>query len=312
MDPLTQTIALLRPRVPAWKQLEATGDWAFRFPAITGIAFCLVAAGRCRFQVGRRAARPLEAGDYVLLTAPPSWSLAGGKPVTPVDAERVRAGSARRARVVRPGDGPVTRLFGGHFVLDRSNAGLLDNLMPAVVEIRSSAPTATRLRGVLELVDNEAMADRPGRTVILERLLEVMLVEAIRDGASQASEGRTGLLAGLADPQLATALGAFHGEIRRGWTVAQLAAVAGMSRSVFAERFTRVVGLPPIDYVVHWRMAFAKDALRFGRRRLTDVAGDCGYRSVSAFSTAFRRTVGCSPARYAHGEAVSASGPPAP
>jgi AraC-like DNA-binding protein len=84
-----------------------------------------------------------------------------------------------------------------------------------------------------------------------------------------------------------------------GWTIARLAAVAGMSRSVFAERFSRTVGRPPIDYLLRWRMAVAKDALRARDRRLAEIAFACGYESVSAFSTAFTRTVGCPPSRYA-------------
>jgi AraC-like DNA-binding protein len=102
----------------------------------------------------------------------------------------------------------------------------------------------------------------------------------------------------LADPRTAAALRALHADIRHGWTVDRLAATAGMSRSAFAARFSRIVGLPPIDYLLHWRMAVAKDALRRGHR-LTAVALDCGYQSVSAFSVAFSRTVGRSPSRYA-------------
>jgi len=108
------------------------------------------------------------------------------------------------------------------------------------------------------------------------------------------------MLAGLRDPQIAPALRVLHADIRRPWTVADLAAAAGASRSVFAERFARVVGASPIDYLLHWRMALAKDGLRAGRR-LADVAFASGYNSASAFSTAFSRTVGCPPARYAAG-----------
>ena len=80
-----------------------------------------------------------------------------------------------------------------------------------------------------------------------------------------------------------------------------ISTIAGMSRSTFAERFTTIVGLPPMDYLLRLRIALAKDALRFGGARLADVASSSGYRSVSAFSTAFRRVVGCSPAKFAAG-----------
>jgi AraC-like DNA-binding protein len=126
-----------------------------------------------------------------------------------------------------------------------------------------------------------------------------MLVEAIRHGSGHGGEARQGSLAGLADRQVAAALRALHADITRQWTVRQLADIAGSSRSVFAERSHRIVGMPPIDYLTHWRIALAKDALRSGAGRLDEVAFACGYQSASAFSTAFNRVVGCSPARYA-------------
>ncbi|WP_300752056.1 AraC family transcriptional regulator [Janthinobacterium sp.] len=126
-----------------------------------------------------------------------------------------------------------------------------------------------------------------------------MLVEAIRHSAGQHGMPHPGLVGGLADKQLALALTAMHADVRHGWSVSKLAAVAGASRSAFAERFTRVVGGAPMAYLLHWRMALAKDALRLNDARVEQVTFACGYNSASAFSTAFTRSVGCSPARYA-------------
>jgi AraC-like DNA-binding protein len=217
-------------------------------------------------------------GDYFMLAAPPDRTINH-------DASRDAA--------------PVTRLVGGHFSFDDANAGLLTGLIPPLTEIRSCESSAVRLRGLLHLIDDEATSDRPGCELIVTRLLEIMLVEAIRHGADRDDRVHSGLLAGLADRHLAAALRALHADSRRSWTVAELASAAGISRSVFAERFSRIVGMPPIDYIRHWRMALAKDALRSGASRLAEVAFECGYESVSAFSTAFSRTVGCSPAKYA-------------
>jgi AraC-like DNA-binding protein len=107
------------------------------------------------------------------------------------------------------------------------------------------------------------------------------------------------LLSNLGDQKIAAALRTLHADIKRPWTVAQLADVASASRSLFAERFNRIVGMPPSDYLMHWRMALAKDALRCRDGRLAEVAFACGCQSASAFSTAFSRVAGCSPARYA-------------
>lgn len=305
MDPLTQTIALLRPRGLLWKQAEARRDWAVRYPANNGAVFCLVASGSCVFQMPGRKPSLLREGDFLLLTAPPAWTLGSSSELVPADFVKVqpRAGVVRGTLGSRK-SGPVTRLVGGHFWFDDANAPLLDGLLPEIVEIRSSNADAARLRGVLDLIGNEASADRPGRSLVLDRLLEVLLIEAIRSSAMHTAGDRCGLLAGLADPRIAVALRALHADIGKGWTVARLAAVAKMSRSVFAERFSRIIGLPPIDYLLRWRMAVAKDALRAGHRRLAEIAFDCGYESVSAFSTAFARTVGCPPSRYAALRAV--------
>ncbi|MFZ6645398.1 AraC family transcriptional regulator [Undibacterium sp. TJN25] len=281
MDPLTQAITLLRPKALNWKHAEASGNWTKQFQKTEGVAFCLIAEGTCRLQVSGQVSKPLQQGDFLLLNAPPEWTLAEGA-ASPADE-----------------NGSVTRIFGGHFTFDTANAALLKGLLPAEVIVRSSDPAAARLCGLLDLIGDEALSDRPGRTLMLERLLEAMLVEAIRYAANQINEVRSGLLAGLADTQIAASLRALHADMRHSWTVAQLAAVAGMSRSVFAERFGRIVGLPPIDYLLQWRMAQAKEALRAGHSSLSQIAFDCGYQSVSAFSTAFSRTAGCPPARYA-------------
>jgi AraC-like DNA-binding protein len=289
LDPLTQTVRLLRPTALSWKAGEVTGDWSLKFRSHSGVSFCLVAAGSCRLELPGFEPRRLAEGDYFMLAAPPDWSLSDGAPVCGVAFEDIGRLDAAA----------VTRLVGGHFSFDDANAGLLTGLMPSAIEIRASEAGAGRLRAILHLIDDEAASDRPGRELIVTRLLEIMLVEAMRHGADRGDSVQQGLLAGLGDRYLATALRALHADVRRNWTVTLLASAAGMSRSAFADRFRRIVGTSPIDYVREWRMALAKDALRSSASRLAEVAFACGYESVSAFSTAFSRSVGCSPAKYA-------------
>lgn len=299
MDPLTQLVALLRPRALLWKQMIATGEWAVRFPPNDGVAFCVVARGRAVFQARGRAPMVLGAGDFLLLTAPPAWTLGSSETAVPANYATVYAGAHAPATHVGQGTtGPGARVLGGRFAFDHANAALLEGVLPAIVAVHAPDPGAARLRAVLDLVGDEASADRPGRTLVLDRLLEILLIEAIRHGDRHAADQR-GLLAGLADPQIGAAIRALHADARRPWTLAQLAALAGMSRSVFADRFGRLLGVPPIAYLLRWRMAMAKDALRSGEARVSDVAFACGYQSVHAFSAAFRRVVGCPPSQYA-------------
>jgi len=222
LDPLTETVTLLRPRGLLWKQATASGEWAVRYPAHNGAVFCLVAGGSCVFQMPGRAPTPLREGDFVLLTAPPVWTLGSEISVVPLDFVRAHISSGIHKRSLGRGKGPATKLLGGHFRFDDANAPLLDSLLPAVIVIRSSNADAGRLRAVLDLIGNEASSDRPGRNLVLERMLEVLLIEAIRSGAMQEATGtadRQGLLAGLADSRIAAVLRApwrYRPELDRG------------------------------------------------------------------------------------------------
>jgi transcriptional regulator GlxA family with amidase domain len=135
---------------------------------------------------------------------------------------------------------------------------------------------------------------------VLTRLVEVLLVEALRSTSN--GDAPPGLLRGLADERLAPAMRQMHGQPARSWTVAALAKTAGLSRSAFFERFTRVVGRPPMEYLLAWRMAVAKDLLRRHELGLAEVAERVGYASASTFSTAFSRHVGQAPSRYARAQ----------
>src|SRR5690606_17956549 len=136
-----------------------------------------------------------------------------------------------------------------------------------------------------------------GRDLVLTRLVEVLLIEALR--ATPAKDAPPGLLRGLADAQLAPAIRQMHRQLARPWTVAQLAKAAGLSRSAFFERFARTVGLPPMEYLLAWRMSVARDLLRRQGLGVAEVAERVGYASASTFSTAFSRHVGQPPGRYA-------------
>jgi AraC-like DNA-binding protein len=132
---------------------------------------------------------------------------------------------------------------------------------------------------------------------VLTRLVELLLIEALR--AAPSAHAPPGLLRGLADATLAPAIRHMHDHVSRSWTVGQLARTAALSRSTFCERFTRTVGLPPMEYLLGWRMAVAKDLLRRGDLAIGEVAERVGYGAASTFSTAFSRHVGVPPSRYA-------------
>ncbi|RYZ44069.1 MAG: AraC family transcriptional regulator [Myxococcaceae bacterium] len=294
VDPLSEVIALLQPRAVFSKGISGAGRWGVRYSDFGQPSFCAVLEGRCRLAVDGQPALTLMAGDFVLLPATPGFTLSGFEPVraeridpkvTPSPKGEVRHGTR--------GGHPDVRLLGGYFVFDSPDAALMVSLLPALVHVRG----VERLSVLVRLVGDETGEQRSGRDLVLTRLVELLLIEALRSTSSD--DAPPGLLRALADARLAPAIRQMHGHLTRPWTVAQLAKSASLSRSAFFERFTRTVGLPPMEYLLDWRMAVARGLLRRRELAISEVAERVGYSSASTFTTAFSRHVGQSPGRYA-------------
>lgn len=293
-DPLAEVIALLQPRTVFSKCISGAGRWAVRYSEFGQPSFCAMLDGSCRLAVDGEKPITLEQGDFVLLPATPGFVMSGFEPATPVQLDpKAMASRTGEVRHGSRGGRPEARLLGGYFVFDSPDAGLLVSLLPALVHVRG----IERLSTLVQLVDGEARGRRAGRDLVLSRLVEVLLIEALRSTSGQ--DAPAGLLRGLADARIAQAIRHMHGNPARSWTVEQLATKAAMSRSAFYTRFTRTVGLPPMEYLLAWRMAIAKDLLRRQEIGLTELAERVGYGSASAFSTAFSRHVGQPPSYYA-------------
>ncbi|MET0755122.1 MAG: AraC family transcriptional regulator [Pseudoxanthomonas sp.] len=293
-DPLSDVIALLQPRAVFSKRISGAGRWGVRYSEFGQPSFCAVLEGTCLLAVDGHAPVTLEAGDFVLLPATPGFVLSGSQAVQPerVDPKLTPSPSGEVRHGTRGGK-PDARLLGGYFMFDSPDAGLLVSLLPALVHVRG----VERLSVLVRLVGEESIEQRPGRELVLARLVEVLLIEALR--ATAGEDAPPGLLRGLADARLAPAMKQMHGQVARAWTMAQLAKKAALSRSAFFERFSRAVGMPPMEYLLAWRMAVAKDLLRRQELGIAEVAERVGYGSASTFSTAFSRHVGQSPSRYA-------------
>ena len=293
-DPLSEVIALLQPRAVFSKRISGAGRWGVRYSDFGQPSFAAVLEGSCRLAVDGHRALTLEAGDFVLLPATPGFTMSSFARVKPEPVDpKVMAKQAGEVRHGTRGGRPDVRLLGGYFVFDSPDASLLVSLLPAVVHVRG----VERLSLLVRLVGEESIERRSGRELVLTRLVEILLIEALRSPSGE--DTPPGLLRGLADARLAPAIRQMHGQVARSWTMAQLAKTAALSRSAFFERFTRTVGLPPMEYLLAWRMAVAKDLLRRQDLGLAEVAERVGYGSASTFSTAFSRHVGQPPRRFA-------------
>lgn len=299
-DPLSEVIALLRPRAVFTKGISGAGAWGVCYASFGHPSFCVVVEGACRLAVDGEEVLTLEAGDFVLLPTTPGFTLSGFEPVTPRPLDPHAAASAEGdVRHGSPDGPPSVRLLGGYFVFDSDDSGLLVSMLPRQVHVRG----VERLSSLVRFLTEESAERRPGRDLVLNRLVEILLVEALR--LNDTPGAPAGLLRGLRDARLAEAIRRMHADPARSWTMGQLAKEAALSRSAFFDRFMRNVGMPPMEYLMAWRMALAKDLLRRQELDIAEVAERVGYGSASTFSTAFSRYVGEPPGRYARSAAAS-------
>ncbi|MGF1626587.1 MAG: AraC family transcriptional regulator [Alphaproteobacteria bacterium] len=305
MDPLSDIIGLLRPHAAVSKPITARGRWGVRYPAYGLPGFAIVLAGHCWLALDGQEPVQLERGDFVLLPATPAFALSSHPGAACVDRDPSNAGGRQGVRHGDCDGEPDFSMLGGAFRIEPVNAPLLLALLPGMIHIRAADGGTGRLGRIIELIIEESAADHAGRDMILQRLLEIMLAESLRWRCLGGDDALpAGLLRGLRDPVLARVLRAMHADVRAGWTVAGLARLAGMSRSAFAARFGATLGCAPIAYLARWRMALARDALGRGGTSLDRLATEIGYDSASAFSTAFRRHVGCPPGAFARARRV--------
>jgi AraC-like DNA-binding protein len=169
--------------------------------------------------------------------------------------------------------------------------------LPPVIHLAARGPRAGWLGTIFNIAVNESGASRLGGENVLSRLSELIFVEMIREYLETLPPAQTGWLAGLRDPVAGQALSAMHTEPSTDWTVEGLARLVGVSRSVFAERFTEMVGQPPMQYLALWRMQLASRLLADGGH-VAEVATAVGYESDAAFSRAFKKLVGRAPAAW--------------
>lgn len=294
VDPLSEVISLLHPGTVFSKGISGAGKWAVRYAPFGHPSFCAVLEGSCRLMVDGHEPLTLEAGDFVLMPATPGFTMSGFEPAKPKKMDPTLASSpTEELRHGTQNGPPDVRLLGGYFVFGSPDAGLIVSLLPQLVHVRREE----RLAVLVQLVGQESRAQRSGRDLVLARLVEVLLIEALRSTTGAAAS--PGLLRGLADARLAAAIRQMHENPSRSWTVEQLAKESALSRSAFFARFNRAVGIPPMEYLLAWRMGLAKRLLRQRDQALEEVAEQVGYSSASTFSTAFSRYVGQPPRSYA-------------
>lgn len=289
---------LLKPRSYVSAGFDAGGDWSIRFPRYQGIKFNAVVSGQCWLSVDDvPEAVHLDAGDCFLLPSGRPFRLASNLSLPSIDAMSIFP-PVQHGGVALCNGGGEFFLAGSRFTLAGHNADLLLRVLPPIVRIGKEADQAT-LRWLLNRMQHELRERQPGGGLVAEHLAHLMLVLALRLFLTEGAEGRVGWLFALADRQIGKAINDMHADPGYRWSLPELAARVGMSRTAFAVRFRETVGLSPMDYLTRWRMLLAGDRLLSSDEMIPTIAASLGYNSESAFGAAFKRVMGSSPRQYA-------------
>ena len=314
MDVMTDLLERSRAHGAAFAQTTASGDWAMRFGGGTGLAVHVVVEGEVRLWTDERRAGPVRdtdgtggeelhllAGDLVLVRGDLEHCMGRRRTEPRVTIEQLVAGgpvpgSARHYRLGTPDGPPDTRFFCGAYQFEGDLCAGLLRALPDTVRMRPAA--GSTLHASLELLARELERDDPGQQALLDRLLDVALIQVLRDHLGDRPDDAPAWFRAEADPPVAQALRAMHADPAHAWTVDELAEEAALSRSAFARRFAAALGEAPMAYLTGWRMALARELLRDTDGGLAAVAAAVGYRSEFAFAAAFKRHHGVAPGRW--------------
>jgi AraC-like DNA-binding protein len=293
VDVLQDYLAIARASGGVFARSVAQPPWGLRLPGTIPLAVHAVIQGRAWLWLDDPDA-PLELapGDVALVRGGPDHHIAHEPAATCLSPEQFLA---RHAGDEPTGDRRASVFLCGAYRFSGDvGRGLLEALPPI---LPLSAAADDPLHDIIALLSRELAASAPGQQTVLDRLLDVLLVLAIR-ACFERSANAPRWYRASADPRLSPALSAIHADAARPWTVPELAAVSGLSRAAFARSFQQALGQAPMQYLTEWRMTLARDHLRRGELTLGQIAELTGYASPYAFAAAFRRHHGRPPGQW--------------
>jgi AraC-like DNA-binding protein len=298
-DPVGEALHFLRMSGTFYCRCEFGAPWALDLPSMQNcLMLHVVTSGRCVLEVGGTTRR-VQPGDLTLVPPGRGHVLASAPGL---DASKLfeipREQVSERYETLRlGGDGERTTMICGVFQFDDPAAQQLVKLLPEVITVDTwAAPQAEWIESTLRMIAAEAKAMNAGGETVITRLADVLVIHAIRYWITHSPAMQTGWLGALHDRQIGPVISKVHRYPSRRWTLESLASEAAMSRSAFAARFPELVGEPAMRYVTRWQMIAARSRLAERGETVAEVAHDFGYNSEAAFSRAFKRHLGISPA----------------
>jgi AraC-like DNA-binding protein len=305
MDPLSEVLVLLKPQSLSSGGFMVPGNLAIHFPKHQGIKCYAMLAGQCWLVVdGVPDPVLLDAGDCFVLPRGLPFRLTTDLSLTPIHYT-LAWDHLRKTDDASDIPEGTRYIAGGFFGFTGSHAEMLLHSLPPIVHIRRESDKAA-MRWSLERLREELRHPQPGGSLIAQQLAYMMLIQALRLYLADTTAAGCGWLSALSDRHMSVAIASLHGDPGHPWTLHSLAKRVGMSRSVFAMRFRKTVGITPMEYLTRWRMLLGADRLKNSSDSLGTIALSLGYESESAFGKAFRRVMGYSPRQY-----TRASPPPA-
>jgi AraC-like DNA-binding protein len=311
MDALSDVLRALRFSGGVFLDGEFTAPWCVHsrvtpedFPGRTDlppsvVGFHYVVDGQMQVQAEGAAPVVVQAGEMVLLPRNDAHLLASESGLPPAEpdppVQRLEGGMMR---MVYGGGGTPTRIVCGYVASDARRHPLLQALPTVFALDVKGRPSAEWVAASFRYAAQEVSSGRAASETVLAKISELLFVEAVRHYAETLPPDRKGWFAGLRDPAVGRALALLHARVAHPWTTEALAAEVNLSRSAFAERFTQLVGVPPISYLTDWRMQLAAARLRDTPRAIGQIAAELGYESEATFTRAFKRAMGVAPGRY--------------
>ncbi|MEU4193511.1 AraC family transcriptional regulator [Kribbella sp. NPDC026611] len=307
MDVLSDLLQRAQAADVVVRQIIARPPWSVMYADVPSLTVVATLGGSASLRTGDGVPVSLAAGDIALVSrvdsytvadsaaTPASYMIRGGRKYT-LDGEPVEWNEYLAPRTYGDGLPGATTMVRGAYDL-RGDVGkrLLDLLPPVAV-----VPAAEQTRPALDMLTTEVAREEPGQDAVLRRLLDFVLVLALRAWCARPEAELPSWYHALTAPAVGDALRQIHEDPARRWTVAELAALTNLSRATFAARFTTLVGQPPLTYLTAWRMTVAADLLRDTTQTIASIAREVGYDDPFAFSTAFKRTHHQSPTEWRH------------
>ncbi len=315
-DPLSEALRSVRLTGAIFLDAELGAPWGFAAPPTSAtshllaptaehlVLFHLLVEGQATARVPGYDSVPLEAGDIVVLARGEAHELWNGAVRELTDSSsllpKILNGALASER--GGGSGPVTKFICGYIGCDRQAERLFLAGLPPVFKVNVRRESSGEwIESSIRYLASERGSARAGRTALLAKLAEALFIETLRQYMADLPAEGTGWLAAARDPAVGRALAAIHREPAEPWTVAALAKQAGVSRSVFAERFNSLLGEAPLAYVARWRIQLGAQLLETTDDSVLQIAQQVGYESEAAFNRAFKREFDLPPARYRRG-----------